>query len=99
MLKLGVMGSTKGTDLQAIIDAIELGKIDAQINMVISNNEGAFILKRAKFRRVAKLIINRAPTPTHDIIAKCNLRRNSCAPTHCFYATSEGVARPSHRCI
>ena len=48
MLKLGVMGSTKGTDLQAIIDAIELGKIDAQINMVISNNEGAFILKRAK---------------------------------------------------
>ena len=36
MLKLGVMGSTKGTDLQAIIDAIELGKIDAQINMVIS---------------------------------------------------------------
>ena len=42
------MGSTKGTDLQAIIDAIELGKIDAQINMVISNNEGAFILKRAK---------------------------------------------------
>ena len=43
MLKLGVMGSTKGTDLQAIIDAIELGKIDAQINMVISNNEGAFI--------------------------------------------------------
>ena len=47
-LKIGVLGSTKGTDLQPIIDAIEGGEIDAEIACVISDNENAFILERAR---------------------------------------------------
>lgn len=47
-LKIGVLGSTKGTDMQAIIDAIERGELDAEIVCVISNEEDAFILERAR---------------------------------------------------
>jgi formyltetrahydrofolate-dependent phosphoribosylglycinamide formyltransferase len=47
-LKIGVLGSTKGTDMQAIIDAIESGDLDAEIVCVISDKEDAFILERAK---------------------------------------------------
>ena len=40
MIKLGVLGSTKGTDLQAIIDSIEKKELIAKIAVVISNKEG-----------------------------------------------------------
>ena len=48
MLKLGILGSTNGTDLEAIITAIKTGTINAKINVVVSNKKDAFILKRAK---------------------------------------------------
>ena len=47
-LKIGVLGSTRGTSLQATIDAIKAGKLDAEIALVISNKEDAYILTRAK---------------------------------------------------
>ena len=43
MLKLAVLVSGGGTNLQAIIDAIEKGTItNARIAAVISNNKGAY---------------------------------------------------------
>lgn len=49
MLKMAVLVSGGGTNLQAIIDAIENGKItNAEISVVISNNAGAYALKRAE---------------------------------------------------
>lgn len=49
MLKLGVMVSGGGTNLQAILDAIDNGGItNAQVKVVISNNPGAYALERAK---------------------------------------------------
>lgn len=49
MLKLAVLVSGGGTNLQAIIDAINDGKIkNAEIALVISNKEDAFALERAK---------------------------------------------------
>ncbi len=39
MNNIAVLASTNGTDMQAIIDAIEQGKLDAEINVVISNKE------------------------------------------------------------
>ena len=48
MIKLGVLGSTKGTDLQAILDAINNGQLDAEVSVVGSNRESAYILERAK---------------------------------------------------
>lgn len=48
-LKIGVLGSTRGTDLQAVIDAIENGRLkNVEISVVISNKPDAFILERAK---------------------------------------------------
>lgn len=49
MLKLAVLVSGGGTNLQAIIDAIETGKItNTKIQTVISNKKDAYALKRAE---------------------------------------------------
>lgn len=49
MMKLAVLVSGGGTNLQAIIDAIAQGRItNAEIAVVISNNKNAFALERAK---------------------------------------------------
>lgn len=49
MLKLAVLVSGGGTNLQAIIDAIDAGTItNAKIDVVISNNANAYALERAK---------------------------------------------------
>lgn len=53
MLKLGVLVSGGGTNLQAIIDAIDAEVItNAEISLVISNNPGAYALKRAESRGI-----------------------------------------------
>lgn len=49
MLRLAVMVSGGGTNLQAVIDAIDEGRIkDAQIAAVISNKKDAYALERAR---------------------------------------------------
>lgn len=49
MLKIGVMVSGGGTNLQAILDAIDNGQLkDVEVKVVISNNSGAYALERAK---------------------------------------------------
>ena len=49
MLKIAVLVSGGGTNLQAIIDSIEKGTItNAEISVVISNNPNAYALERAK---------------------------------------------------
>ena len=49
MLRVAVLVSGGGTNLQAIIDAIDAGKItNTQIVSVISNNKNAYALERAK---------------------------------------------------
>ena len=46
--RLGILGSTQGTDLQAIIGAIKQGRLDASVAVVISNKRDAYILERAR---------------------------------------------------
>lgn len=49
MLKLAILVSGGGTNLQAIFDAIDAGKItNASVSVVISNNKDAYALERAK---------------------------------------------------
>ncbi|MEX1048506.1 MAG: phosphoribosylglycinamide formyltransferase [Akkermansiaceae bacterium] len=45
---LGVLGSGSGSNMQAILDAIGEGTLDARIGIVLSDNPDAFILKRAE---------------------------------------------------
>ena len=49
MLKVAVLVSGGGTNLQAILDAVETGRIrNAEVVAVISNNPQAYALERAK---------------------------------------------------
>ncbi len=57
-IKLGILGSTKGTDLQAIIDSIDLKKLAATIEVVISNSSNAYILERAAKHNIPKFFIS-----------------------------------------
>ncbi|MEC9456258.1 MAG: phosphoribosylglycinamide formyltransferase [Candidatus Neomarinimicrobiota bacterium] len=59
MIRLGVLGSTNGTDLQAILDAVSAGELDAAVAVVISNRTGAYILERAGINNVPAFFISR----------------------------------------
>ena len=59
MLKLAVLVSGGGTNLQAIIDSIEKGTItNAHIAVVISNNKNAYALERARKHQIEGLCIS-----------------------------------------
>ena len=59
MMKIAVLVSGGGTNLQAIIDAVREGKItDAEICLVLSNNKNAYALERAKDAGVPALSIS-----------------------------------------
>lgn len=47
-VKLGVLGSGSGSNMQAILDAIQDGSLNAEIVLVLSDNPDAYILERAK---------------------------------------------------
>ncbi|OGC12995.1 phosphoribosylglycinamide formyltransferase [candidate division WOR-1 bacterium RIFCSPHIGHO2_02_FULL_53_26] len=56
MLNLGVLISGRGSNLQAIIDACEGGKIPAKVVVVISNDPAAGGLERAKKHNIPTAI-------------------------------------------
>jgi phosphoribosylglycinamide formyltransferase 1 len=58
VLKLGVLVSGRGSNLQAIIDAIGSGTIKANIEVVVSNIPGVFALDRAKKSGIKTVVIN-----------------------------------------
>lgn len=59
MLKLAVLVSGGGTNLQAIIDAVDSGKItNAKVEVVISNNANAYALERAKNHGIESVCIS-----------------------------------------
>lgn len=59
MLKIGVLVSGGGTNLQAIIDGIKNGDItNAGIEVVISNNPGAYALQRAKDNNIPAVCVS-----------------------------------------
>lgn len=57
-IRIGILGSTKGTDLQAILDAVEAGSLDAEIALVISDKKQAYILERAELHNIPSLWIS-----------------------------------------
>lgn len=58
-LRLGVLISGSGTNLQAIIDASESGALDADIAAVISNHDSARGLVRAKDHQIPGVFVDR----------------------------------------
>lgn len=62
MLRVGVLVSGGGTNLQAILDGVDNGTItNVEIAVVISNNPGALSLERAKQHGIAAVCV-----PTRD---------------------------------
>lgn len=57
-MKIGVLGSGKGSNLQAIIDAVENGSLPVKIALVISDVEDAYILERAKKHNIPARFIS-----------------------------------------
>jgi len=58
MVNLGVLVSGSGSNLQAIIDNIEAGRLDARIKIIISNVPDVSALERAKKHKIPSLVIS-----------------------------------------
>lgn len=59
MLKVGVLVSGGGTNLQAILDAIDEGRIkNAKVEVVISNNPSAYALERARLSGITDICVS-----------------------------------------
>lgn len=59
MLNIGVLVSGGGSNLGAIIDAINLGKINGKIVTVVSNKDNVYALERAKQHNISSTVIHK----------------------------------------
>lgn len=77
-IKLGVLISGNGTNLQAIIDAIAAGRLDAEVPLVVSSREGAYGLKRAAAAGIQTLSLTpdlyKADPLAADVVIATELR-------------------------
>lgn len=80
MLRVGVMVSGGGTNLQAILDAIDHGTItNAEISVVISNNPNAYALERAKNHGIEAVCISPKEYESRDAFNEAFLAKvNAC---------------------
>ena len=75
MLNVVVCVSGGGTNLQAILDAVESGKItNTRIAGVISNNAGAYALERAKTKNVPAVCISPKEYETREAFNRALLQ-------------------------
>lgn len=58
MPTLGILGSGTGSNMQAILDAIQSGELDARISIVFSDNPDAYILERARQNGIRAEVID-----------------------------------------
>ena len=63
---IGVLLSGGGTNLQAIIDAIEQDRLDAEIRTVVSNRESAHGLTRARNHGIPTTVIDHRGHPSRE---------------------------------
>jgi phosphoribosylglycinamide formyltransferase-1 len=64
--RLGVLISGRGSNLQALIDAIASGRLDASIAVVISNRENAAGLERARIAGIEAICLSHRAFATRD---------------------------------
>ena len=59
MLRVGILAAGGGTNLQAIIDAVESGKItDVELSFVLSNKPGVKALERARAHGIKDIVVD-----------------------------------------
>ncbi len=62
-MRLGVLASHGGSNLQALIDSTKSGALDAQVTVVISNNSDSLALDRARKEAIPALHLSRNTHP------------------------------------
>lgn len=65
-LRLGVLASGRGSNLQAIIDAIGRGELRAEVCVVLSNRPGALALERARQAGIPAVVVDQAAYADQD---------------------------------
>ena len=63
-LRLAVLGSGSGSNMQSILDAIGAGTLDAEIRLVLADVADAFILERARRAGIPARFLSAAPYKT-----------------------------------
>ena len=75
MLKVGVLVSGGGTNLQAILDAIDAGRVkNAKVSFVFSNNANAYALERAKDAGIEAMALSPSSFETREEFNQAMLR-------------------------
>lgn len=73
-LNIGILLSGSGTNLQAIIDEIEAGRLNAKISLVVSSRPDAYGITRAKNANINTLVMDKSkytnPEHADEIIVK-----------------------------
>jgi phosphoribosylglycinamide formyltransferase 1 len=72
--RIAVLISGRGSNLQALIDAIADGRLRAEIAVVISNQADAFGLQRARAAGIATLTVSHRDHPTRDAFEEVLVR-------------------------
>ena len=65
-LKIGVLVSGGGSNLQSVIDNIESGRLHASIQIVISNNPDAYAVSRCEMHRIPVAVVRHEDFPTRE---------------------------------
>ena len=90
-LKIGVLISGSGSNLQAIIDEIEAGRLDAEIRVVISSRPDAYGLVRAKEAGIQTVALSK------DVYADADMANEAIASelvrAGCEYVVMAGYMR------
>ena len=66
-VKLGILASGSGSNLQAIIDNIEKGRLDGEIKVVICNYDDAYALVRAKKHNIHSVVIRHSEFKDREV--------------------------------
>jgi phosphoribosylglycinamide formyltransferase-1 len=58
MRNIAVFASGKGSNFQAIIDAVQVGELDATISLLVCDQPGAYVIDRAKAAGISSFVFN-----------------------------------------
>lgn len=73
--KIAVLVSGGGTNLQALLDSEKSGRLpDGEIVLVVSNNEGAYALERARAAGVKTAVVSKKDFPSQTVFEDALLR-------------------------
>lgn len=93
-LPIGVLLSGSGTNLQALIDAIEAGELNAQVKLVVASRPSAYGLKRAEAAGIQTLTLSKEiyadPIQADEVIA------HELLAAGCEYVIMAGYMRMVH---